>query len=251
MNFDGDYETGDLDPYRIQSRKEIIALLRGISGHNNFIRMLINGGHDTIVTSILKIDETDDTVLIDCAPTPELNRRIVDSKKLSFETVHDNIRILFSVAQVQSCMHDNLPAFRMPLPRSLIRLQRRDFFRVPMPVTNPVHCTIVIPYDDQATTVVVTLHNISGGGIAIVDEKKALDPTPGRLYPNCRIDLPGGAPLSVTLQVRSMQEVTLTNGKGINRLGCMFVDLPGSVLNAIQRYITKLERDLNAKTGLL
>jgi c-di-GMP-binding flagellar brake protein YcgR len=106
-----------------------------------------------------------------------------------------------------------------------------------------------VPREDGygSITVVLTLQNVSGGGIAMVDEKKLLDPTIGRIYKDCRIDLPGGTLVVATLQIRNAQEITLANGKSIRRLGCLFLDLPKSMMNAVQRYITKMEREQNAK----
>ncbi len=250
MTLASDYDNDDLNAFRVRSRREVIALLRSIGGRNQLVRMVINQGQDTIVTSILHIDETNDTVLLDCAPTAIMNQRVLDSEKLSFETVLQNIRILFSSTAAESCVHDGLPAFLIPLPTSIVRLQRREFYRVRTPVSNPVHCTISVKTEDQVIPVTTTLHNISGGGISIVDEKKLIDASIGRTYQSCRLDLPGGA-VTVDLQIRNLQEVTLTNGKVVNRIGCEFVDPSNGALGAVQKYITKLERDQNAKaTGL-
>ena len=250
MTFNTNYGIDDLGPYQVYSRREIIALLRSIGERNQLVRMIINGGTESIVTSILKIDESSGLVIVDCAPTPLQNQRILQSDNISFETLLEHIRILFFVTKVDSCSYENLPAFSFAIPASLIRLQRREFYRVLTPVTNPVRCTITIPHDtgDGFSTVVVALQNVSGGGIAILDEKKLLDPTIGRIYKDCRIDLPGGTLVVATLQIRNAQEVTLANGKSIRRLGCLFLDLPKAMLNAVQRYITKLEREQNAKS---
>lgn len=250
MTLASEYENDDLNPFRVRSRREVIALLRSIGERNQLVRMLINHGQDTIVTSILNIDEKNDIVLLDCAPTAIMNQRVLDSENLSFETVLENIRILFNSPAAESCVYEGLPAFMIPLPVNVVRLQRREFYRVPTPFTNPVLCTIPIKTNDQVIPVVTTLHNISGGGISIVDEKKLIDTTQGRIYEKCRIDLPGG-PVTVDLQIRNLLEVTLTNGKVINRVGCAFVDPSNGTLGAVQKYITKLERDQNAKaTGL-
>jgi len=250
MTLASEHENDDLNPLRVRSRREVISLLRSIGEHNQLVRMLINHGNDTIVTSILNIDETNNMVLLDCAPTAIMNQRVLNSEKLSFETVLENIRILFNSSAAESCVYEGLPAFAIPLPTSVVRLQRREFYRVPTPITTPVYCTVSIRTADQVTPIVTTLHNISGGGISIVDEKKLIDPTQGRIYENCRIDLPGGA-VTVDLQIRNLLEVTLTNGKVINRIGCAFVGPSNGTLGAVQKYITKLERDQNAKaTGL-
>ena len=244
----------DLSPYQVHSRREIIALLRSIGEHNQLVRMQIDDGADAIVTSILKIDEAEGTVLIDVAPGALLNQRILESDNIAFETVFEHIRILFFANAVGSSLYEDLPAFQIAIPATVIRLQRRENYRVPTPLTNPLRCTIQIPHETPEgapTTVVVTLQNVSGGGVAIVDDKNVLDTTIGRTYKDCQIDLPGGTLVITTLEIRNSHEIVLANGKVIRRIGCLFVDLPKAMLAAVQRYITKLERERNAKeTGL-
>jgi c-di-GMP-binding flagellar brake protein YcgR len=250
MNLASYYETEDLEPYRLRSRREIISLLRNIGERNQLVRMVINNGADTVVTSILDVDESDDTVLLDCAPTATMNHRVLASETLAFETVLDSIRILFDVSEIDSITYNKLPAFVIPLPQSVIRLQRREFYRVPTPLTTPVMCTVPVRTGDQVIQVTTSLHNISGGGLSIVDEKKLIDPTFGRIYENCRINLPGGQ-ITVSLQIRNLLELTLANGKSIHRLGCQFVDPSNGTVAAVQKYITKLEREHNARaTGI-
>ncbi|GGI16364.1 MAG: flagellar brake protein [Oxalicibacterium faecigallinarum] len=250
MTAASNYEDEDLDQFRVTSRREIIALLRNIGERNQLVRMVLNHGADTIVTSILEVDDDHGTMLLDCAPTEFMNQRVLESKKLSFETMLDSIRILFASSEAESCIHEGLPAFIVPLPDYMIRLQRREYYRVPTPVTNPVLCTIPVKTESEPMPVVTTLHNISGGGIAIMDEKKLIDTTFGRIYDNCRIDLPSG-PITMTLQVRNMLELSLPNGRSTNRIGCQFINPSNAALGAIQKYITKLERDRNARaTGL-
>jgi c-di-GMP-binding flagellar brake protein YcgR len=236
----------DMEPFRVRSRREIISLLRHISERNQLVRMVINHGADTVVTSILDVDESDNSVMLDCAPTATMNHRVLESETFSFETVLDSIRILFTSSEVGSILYDNLPAFVIPLPESMVRLQRREYYRVPTPLTTPVRCTVPVRIADEIKRVTTTLHNISGGGISIVDENQSIDATFGRVYDNCTIDLPGG-PIAVSLQIRNLLELTLTNGKNIRRLGCRFVNPSHGVLAAVQKYITKLERDQNAR----
>jgi flagellar brake protein len=249
---DNDFRTSDLDQYRIFSRREILSLLRSIKNHNQLVSLMISGGSEAIVTSILSIDEANNLLVVDSAPSELLNDHIAVSKKITFETVLEQIRIVFHTDHIDRCTFDNLPAFCLPIPESVIRLQRREFYRVATPVANPVRCIIPLK-DDEGNTVVVTttLYNISAGGVALVDDKKILDNTIGHIVTGCRLDLPGGTPITVTLQVRSSLDLTLSTGRSIRRLGCMFIDLPASQLAAVQRYITKLERERNSRmTGM-
>lgn len=253
MALDSDFGVMDFSPYQIYSRREIIALLRSLQERNQLVSLLINGGAEAVVTSILDVDEVQNTLIVDSAPSNLLNERITMSDNISFETFLDSIRILFFANHMERCIYDNLPALRMTLPAYLIRLQRREFYRVATPVANPVRC--VVPVADQdnphASPVSTYLQNISAGGVALVDEKKLLDNTIGRIFRNCRIDLPGGTPVTTALQVKNSHELTFANGRSIRRVGCQFIDLPSAMLAAVQRYITKLEREQNAKsTGM-
>lgn len=252
MNVDNADDNEDLSRYHLRSRREIVSLLRGVAARNQLVRVETNNGADSAVTSILEVDDARGLVIIDRAPGETTNQRLLDGQDLAFETVLDNIRILFSATHVQSCIHDDRPALCIPIPEHVVRLQRRDFYRVMVPIGASVRCTIRVagPGGGPAEPVALPLFNVSGGGIAVVDEKKVVPAEIGTDYKNCRIDLPGG-PVEVTLRLMNARDLTLSNGKHIRRLGFMFVDLPNSTLAAIQRYITKLEREQNARaTGM-
>jgi flagellar brake protein len=255
MAFNSTFGTEDVSPYQVHSRREIINLLRAMQERNQLVSMQAHGGPDTVVTSILTVDEERNMVVIDRAPGNTVNQRLLTSDNISFETRLDSIRILFFTDKVGECLYENLPALYIAIPASVVRLQRRECYRVPTPVASPLRCTVRIPPDEETgapgTTVVVTLKDISGGGVGLIDERKLLDNTKGRIYKDCRIDLPGGQALVLSLQIRNSHDLTLTTGKAIRKLGCMFIDPPRPMQAAVQRYITKLERERNAKaTGM-
>lgn len=243
-------EPEDFSRYQIVSRREIVSLLRNAGSRNQLIRMQTSQGGDSAVTSILHVDDAANIVVIDCASSALANQRILEGGEVSFETVLDNIRILFSAPGVESCIFEDRPALSIAVPASVVRLQRRESYRIMAPVSKPVYCTIRIPAEDgkEASTVTVPLHNVSIGGISVVDEKKLIPHHIHATYENCRIDLPGGA-VTVTLQLRNMREVTLANGKSIFRAGFMFIDPSNAVTAAVQRFIIRLERDQNARAS--
>ncbi|ARU31517.1 hypothetical protein CAP31_07340 [Sulfuriferula sp. AH1] len=229
--------------YQVHSRREIISLLQGIQNQRQLITMLINGGAEVVVTSILDIDDKKNIVYIDCAPNPLINQRILESDDIEFESTLDKVRISFSASEVSDCTQDGQPALCIALPTSLIRLQRREYFRVNTPVGQPVYCQIPLATGDYAVSVV----DISGGGIALLDEKRVLDTKIGHEYQNCRIDLPENGSIKVTLRVRNIQDFSLANGKTNRRLGCEYANMAPAMLTMVQRYIMHLERERNAR----
>jgi len=243
----------DLAKYRVYSRREIINLLHAMKERSHLVNMRANGV-ENVVTSILEVNEANDLIVIDRAPSRLTNQRLIDSNRITIETTLDSIRILFFAEQMQECMYEDAPALCTPIPQNLIRLQRREHYRVSTPVANPWRCAIpMLNKEDQSlNTVFAVLVNISAGGIAVIDEKKLLDNTIGLVYKNCRIDIPDSKPIVTSLEVRNSLDQTLPNGKAVRRIGLMFIDLPKSTLTAIQRHITKLEREYNAKaTGMV
>lgn len=233
--------------YQVESRREVIALLRSIGEKNQLLRLLINGEADVAVTSVLDVNPDEDEVIIDCSISSEQNQRIISARRLAFETTLDKIRIMFWTDGVYDAVYAGRPAFAFPTPTNMIRLQRRDLYRMETPLSNPVRCVIPLPEDLGGAICNFPLADISGGGIALMDEKMVLDNTIGRNYKNCRIDLKDIGTVVTTLQIRSSHDMTLLNGKTNRRLGCQFFDISRGMLNMVQKYITKLERERNAR----
>ena len=75
--------------YEVESRREVISLLRSIGEKNQLIRMLIQGESDVCVTSILDVDPDTNSVILDCSINKEQNQRIVMARRVSFETSLD------------------------------------------------------------------------------------------------------------------------------------------------------------------
>jgi c-di-GMP-binding flagellar brake protein YcgR len=233
--------------FEVESRREIIALLRSIGEKNQLIRMLIHGEADVCVTSILHVDPDTNTVILDRSINHSQNQRIVQAARISFETTLDKIRILFASDDVSETKFENNPALKIKLPATLIRLQRREFYRMATPVSNPVRAILPMPEELGGGTGIFPLADISCGGIAILDNKLVLGEAIGNHYTGCRIDLPEIGMVTTTLKVCNSLDITLLNNKTNRRLGCQFVDISRGNLAMIQRYITKLERERNAR----
>jgi c-di-GMP-binding flagellar brake protein YcgR len=241
-----DAELENWHDFEVVSRREIFSLLRGIGEKNQLIRMLIKGESDVCVTSILDVDEAANAVLLDCSIDQEQNQRVLASRQLSFETTLDKVRILFAAEQVEATTYEGNPAFKIAIPATLIRLQRREYYRISTPVSNPVRVLIPLPQALGGPTT-FPLADISCGGISILDNKMILGNAIGKEYPDCRIELPEIGQVATALQVRNSLDLTLLNNKTNRRLGCEFLDIPRGALAAVQRYITKLERERNAR----
>lgn len=235
--------------YEVDSRREIVALLRAISSKNQLIRMLLHGEADVCVTAILDIDPDSGVLYLDAPIDRAQHERALVAERINFETTLDKIRILFASSELTATTFEDRAALRMEIPETLVRLQRREFYRMPTPVSNPVRVTVPMPPELGGGTNVFPLADISCGGISILDNKLQLGNTIGATYPGCKIDLPDIGMVLATLQIRNSLDMTLLNNKTNRRLGCAFIDISRGNLASVQRYITQLERERNARTA--
>ncbi|MGX4640583.1 flagellar brake protein [Massilia sp. SYSU DXS3249] len=242
-----DAELENWHDYEVTSRREIVALLRQIEEKKQLIRMKIKGEADVCVTSILDVDPDSGEFVLDRSINREQNERIVNARSVTCETYLDKIRILFSLDGVRDTDFEGSAALATDIPASLIRLQRREFYRMPTPVTNPVPALVPMPFELGGGNATFPLADISCGGVALLDNKMMLNSTIGQTFTNCRIDLPEIGTVTTSLQVRNALDVTMLNNKTSRRIGCMFVDISRGNMAAVQRYITRLERERNAK----
>jgi c-di-GMP-binding flagellar brake protein YcgR len=240
MNLQMNIGVDDVGPYLIHSRREIIALLRRLADRHELVRMIFADGEDALATAVLEVNE--DNVIIDTARDAEQVRRILASDSISFDTALDRIRIAFFAKQATACLHDARPALRIPLPDNMIRLQRREHYRVLSP-----RCSIQIAKEDGPPPVSFAVQNVSAGGLALIDDHQLLEASPGAEYTHCELQLPGAQNIVVHLCVMNCCEMTLYNGRVARRLGCAFINPNAATLALVQRYVSKLERDQNAR----
>jgi c-di-GMP-binding flagellar brake protein YcgR len=240
MNLQINIGVDDVGPYLIHSRREIVALLRRLTEKRELVRMIFSEGEEAIATAVLEVRE--DSVIIDSAPNADQLERVLASRSISFDTALERIRIAFFTTRIEACMHDGLPALRIPLPETMVRLQRREYYRVLTP-----RCSIQMEHEGGPPPVSFAVQNVSAGGIALIDDEQVLDASKGTEYSNCELLLPGAQSIIATLCVMNCCDITLYNGRTARRIGCAFVNPNAAMLALVQRYVSKLERDQNAR----
>ena len=129
-----------------------------------------------------------------------------------------------------------------------MRLQRREYYRMAIPVSAPVKCTLSAVDGDTSAAVQLNVLDISCGGIAVLTPPEMFSPELGNHYA-CTIQLPGIPPLRMKVQARNGFMVKLATGKPMQRNGFAFVNLPENMLAAIQRYIMNVERERRTRAA--
>ena len=240
--------TENQSSFLVESRREMLALLRGLKEKNQMISMMINNGSEVFITSVLELDDLNNTLTMDSSPSQASNQRIIEAPRIFFEGLLDRISIQFSTTSMQRTIFEGREALKCTIPINMIRLQRRENYRINTPLSNPIRCSIPLEIESAYETMKFSLVDISCGGIAILDEKRVLEIYSGQIYDGCQIDLPSIGQIDLALQIRNSQDLTLLNGKTNRRVGCEFIGASTAALASVQRYIMKLERERNSKT---
>lgn len=229
--------------YLVHSRQEIAQILRAIQRQNEIVTAYFNQGQEFFLTSILDADPDSGRLVLDCGPDEEANRRALVSNKLIFVSNQNRIKIQFSTSKLEQMEFKGRPAFRAKLPSSLLKLQRREYYRLVAPIRASLHC--VIP-DVAGVRVEAEVADISVGGVGISGFPMTMTLVEGLLLPSCRIALPEEGTVVTALEVRNLQQITRRSGQTMIRAGCVFVGIPAPHEAMIQRYIIRIDRERRA-----
>jgi len=230
--------------YLLHNPREILSMLRQVAKQGDLVTVYFNSGKDFLLTTLLEVNEQE--IVLDRGSNEEMNQRALAAPKLFCITRHEKVKLQFILTEIHETAQPGQRALAARLPESLLRLQRRAYFRLHTPITRPLRCGIPVAMSDGS--VQIYEHNvmdISLGGLSLQVEDIHFEP--GQEWPDCSIELPEIGVIKVTLKVLNFYEITLRSGQRSTRAGCQFVDIPATSQNLIQRYIVRLERERKAR----
>lgn len=234
----GSFEEG-LKKFTVFSALEIGHILQGMKDSGQPVLLRFAGAQQEAVTTILDVDAAHRFFWVDAPADYELENLAMRSR-LFFEGRHNRIAISFATEPAQAARFEDAPAFRVAFPERLTRLQRREFFRVPV-LGSAIQ--VALPAGAQVATHRFSVRDISQTGCCLVDPDKRLEPFVGKVLPDCSLSLSGTQPLGVTIEVCNAYSVTSQDGqKQQRRVGCRFVGMEAGKAALIQRYIMQVER---------
>lgn len=241
-------QADDESRYLLRDKLEIAHLLQMLAAERALVTAYLSPGSQSFLTMVLGLTPGDDAVLLDGSTSEAINRQIELAGQLTCITQLDRVRVQFSLGPPSRQAVEGGAAFSAPLPNEVLRLQRRDFFRLSTPVAQTVVCSI--PLDARhgsGRRVEMRILDISTGGIAIAVPPSGLALAPGMSFDGCQLKLPESEPISTRLTVRNLFRLVTRNGTEMLRAGCQFTGLPPQAEGAIQRYIMRNERQRSAR----
>lgn len=228
--------------YLLNQPREIAFVLRQIAAHRAMTTAYFGNTRDFLLTTVIEVSADNRHVFLDLGADEEFNARALKEEHLLCATQLEKVKIQFPLKNMERTEHDGFPAMRAPLPATLLRLQRREYYRLATPSIDSLNCQIPLPGGRKINARVL---DISGGGVAIIAPPEGNDLELDKVFDNCRLDLPDSGPIIVSIQIRNLFRMKTRGGQEALRAGCQLLNLPANAANMIQRYILKVERERN------
>lgn len=246
-------QTEEDSEYHLHSQAQILTILRSLKDSHASITLYFNNGDDFLITSLFAVDEEKSMLVLHMSANAALNKHALTRDKLICISRLDKVKIQFVLRGLKSALYRGRQCFLAAIPESLLRLQRREYFRLTIPARSPVKCRIPLPVSEGAEgeseprIVEVDVMDISGGGVGMGMPPEDVDFNIDMVFHKCEIELPSGGTIVASLRVRSIFDVTRHDGKISRRAGCDFVNLADPMLTMLQRYIIVEERERKAR----
>ena len=234
------FSNGADSDFLIHSKAEIQYVLKEICERKTRSALYYEEGRNFFLTMLLEVNE--DGVWIDPASRAIDNRHLLNSNEIVFVSTHNNTKVQFVATMPWQVAYENSDAIFLPLPQKLLRLQRRDYYRLDALPQYPLKCILNPLQNQDQFKHEATVVDISVGGLSLVCQENDFELTPGSIYPDCEIDLPEVGTLTATIQVKNTFDVTSRSGKTKRRAGCVFVSPNRDVTLPLQRYVAQMQR---------
>jgi c-di-GMP-binding flagellar brake protein YcgR len=238
----GAMDAEDQDRYCVDCAVEVAAILQAMAHSRSLVTAWYGGGSAFALTAVLEADAGRDELILDQVHE-EHAPRLLASHSIQCTGTHNGVEIRFVVEGVEPVLFHGVAALHSALPVRLLRLQRREYFRVVTPAEAPVTCMIPA----VAALIEAPVLDISCGGLALWIAQGVLVLERGTILQGCRLRLPRFGTVEIDIRVVRVGEPSLMAGVAGRRCGCAFLGMGEGERKRVQRYIMELERCRNAR----
>jgi c-di-GMP-binding flagellar brake protein YcgR len=226
------------DRFYLLGQRHIIATLGQFIYQSIPVTALFNGGNDFILTTLLEARPA--ALVFDLGGNPQANQRLLKSASCTYVSSVNGIRVQFSTSGgIRRIRWGDADAFAVSLPKRVLRLQRREAYRITTPMIKAITVRLHGGQLDVDQNELKPIHDISVSGFAAIF---SLQPNlePGQSFERVTLTLPKRF-IDSAIVVRHVTASEGVSGHRNYRVGMAFTNLPRSMEIEIQRYIIALE----------
>lgn len=202
----------------LRSISQIARVLAPLAARRNLVTAELPDGLFT--ARIIRADQGGKFIIVTATADESANAALLDRARVTFVSETSNWHIEFVAAEPCKLMHDGAPAIRLRYPEILAVLQRRRDVRHDMHPAVSLRCVAdaggITPFDAQ-------IRDISTGGLSVLLYPSDIRLEPGTVLVGSRIKMPGTHSVSIDMEVRYSETVTLPDGSHVHCSGFRFI----------------------------
>lgn len=226
------------DRFFLLGQMEILSVLNDLVHHREPVTVYFNGGRDFMLTTLL--EARSDCLIFDPSGDVKANNRLPRSPNCVFVARLNGIRVQFSTKNANAFSWGGSDAFWAPLPARVVRLQRRESYRILMPVAKPLMVKCFT--EDGLILGDWPAHNLGVMGLGIATSKVP-NLEPNETVPRLKLVLGKQSVIECAAIVRHVTPLGERQARSNYRVGVSFADLSPATGVLIQRYITRIEHE--------
>jgi len=234
------YLSDDAEDFTVSSRESIIGIFNDLAAGNITLSGMFNSGSEVLLTVVIGVDAGAGAIYLDVNANEERNQQFLKAARVVFMAQANGAKIQWTSFDIAADNYQGYRVFRIPLPETLQRVQRRSAFRISTPMVNPVMCEVPVSPEHTLTVPLVDLC-VEGCGVILPDPPEPAIQKNAE-FSGCRLMHEEFLVEGLTLAVQSIWTVTLKNGQPSHRAGLEFVDMRRQDEPLIQRFVYALER---------
>lgn len=211
----------------------------------------------SFLTAIIQLDPKNNILTLDCGPTELLTNQLLNSAKVLFRTEMNGIKVSFSGKGIRKSKSNGHAVFEMPIPSAIFWMQRRQFYRVKIPLSHVgSFCKIIFGTeqpDNRSDTQSARfqLSDISICGFSFLNpdvEVNRLFET-NKSVTQCTLYLHEADHSRIDFIIKDVSNIKASTTTTQQRIGCRFTEVSSAFESCILRYMQDIERQLKNITG--
>jgi c-di-GMP-binding flagellar brake protein YcgR len=233
-------------PFLIDSPEKIITHLFILLKNKCLLTAYYGENDDSFITTVLEINKKDNVFIFHHGPKEDAIEQLLNSSKITFKTVCLGVEVAFDTLRLAKIHHQGISVFAVPIPASMLWMERREFHRVKSPVSKPGYCQLTLK---EQKTVNLKLYDISLAGFSMLTDSKEVSNLTilYTSFEQCKLILADTGEGTISFEIRSKYIINPETLNRMEKIGCKFTRITPAFENTIQRYMQQIERENRQK----
>lgn len=213
-------KNADTSDHLLRSPTQIARVLESLVARRAVVTAELPGSRGRFTGHVMHVDPNGQFIVVTATADESANAALLARVRVTLVSQLGDWHIEFVAVEPCEVMHEGTRGIRLRYPEILTVFRRRQNARHDVPPTVPLRCVAdaggITPFDAQ-------IKDIGLGGIGVLFYAPDITLEPGTVLVGSRIEVPGADSVTIDLEVRYSEVVTLPDGSSARYSGFRFV----------------------------